>query len=282
MKKIDVHLHVGSGNPIVDDGVKCTGQSVDPTYLLKQMDTYEVEQAVILGMDIPGSFVSNEYVSELQKKYPKRFIGCACINPMRHWDNGVWQMKRCIKKLGFRALKLMPPYQFFHINDKRMYGLYRLLEKNGIVLIVHTGTTDWPTAKLEYCRPLEIDTVATDFPNLKILMAHSGDPWFGETRDILYKNKNVYADFSGVILGTDPNRGIANLHKFFDDYLSQFPLDRLCFGTDYPFTKFSDYEKAITTYKVSSKLLKSNKLTKKQLWEQLLYKNAKKLFSPIK
>ncbi|MGV8163097.1 MAG: amidohydrolase family protein [Candidatus Nanoarchaeia archaeon] len=279
MKKIDVHVHVGKGVPLMDEGISCTGISTDSDNLLKHMDKHHVEKAIILAMDIPGSLVSNDFVAELQAKNPDRFVGCACINPLNHPDFGILEMIRCIDKLGLKALKLMPPYQFFHVNDKRLYPLYTLLEQRNILLIVHTGTTDWQPAKLEFCRPLELDTVAVDFPKLKILMAHSGDPWFEETKDILHKNKNVYADFSGIVLESDPNRGVDNLKTFFDNYLHQFPINKLLFGTDWPFTSFESYEKALSSYKISEKALKIINLSEEEIWEKLLYSNAAKMLN---
>jgi len=274
MDKIDVHVHVGKGNALLDEGMAMTKESTEPDFLLKRMDEFRIKKAIILALDIPNCLVSNDYVSSLQKEHPDRFIGAACINPMKHKDFGLSEMKRCHEKLGLNALKLMPPYQFFHLQDKRVYPLYEYLEKNGILLIAHTGVTDWPYAKLEFCHPIDVDSVAVDFPRLKILMSHCGDPWCAVTREILFKNKNVYTDFSGMVISSDPYRGKAYLARFFDNWLGRFPIDRLLFGTDWPFIRFDEYEDAISSYKMPRQTLKMLGLSEKEIWERILCKNA--------
>jgi uncharacterized protein len=272
--KIDVHVHVGKGNALLDEGMAMTRESTEPGFLLKRMDEFSIKKAIILALDIPNCFVPNDYVASLQKENPDSFIGAACINPMKHKDFGLGEMKRCHEKLGLKALKLMPPYQFFHVQDERMRPLYEYLENEGILLVVHTGVTDWPHAKLEYCRPLDVDSVATDFPKLKILMSHCGDPWFAETREVLFKNRNVYADFSGMVISSDPYRGKDYLAKFFDGWMGIFPIDRLLFGTDWPFIRFDEYEDAISSYKIPPQTQKRLGLEEKEIWERILHKNA--------
>jgi predicted TIM-barrel fold metal-dependent hydrolase len=274
MDKIDVHVHVGKGNPLLDEGVATTNESTEPAFLLRRMDEFRVKKAIILALDIPGCLVSNDYVASLQKEHPGRFVGAACVNPTLHKDWGLAEVQRCFSKLELNVLKLMPPYQFFHAQDARMAPVYEFLEDNGAALMFHTGITDWPKAKLEYCRPLDIDSVATDFPKLKIIMSHCGDPWFADTRDVLFKNRNVYADFSGMAIKSDSYRNGAYLQQFFDDWLGKFPVDRVLFGTDWPFVEYGVYEDAISTYKMPKETLKRLGMGEQEAWERILFKNA--------
>lgn len=213
MKKIDMHVHVGSDDLILKEGKMVTGREVTIPSLIKQMDENDITKAVILSFDIPDIKVEEGYVLEVSKKFPNRFIPCACINPTRYDDFGVGKLRQL---KNFRIIKLMPPYQFFFPDDKKMYPFYEECVKQKKIIIFHTGTTDYQPAKLVYGHPLKIDTVAVDFPKLKIVMAHSGDPWFKETADIVIKNSNVYADVSGIILGTDKTRGQHTLVRSFD------------------------------------------------------------------
>lgn len=263
MKKIDMHIHVGLDPFVVQEGYDVIKKEITIPLLLKQMDRNEIIKSVILALDIPNHKVEDEYVLELSKKFPKRFIPCACINPLKHKDFGVGWVRQL---KNFKLIKLMPPYQFFFIDDERLYTFYKECEKQKKILIFHTGTTDFSFAKLKYSNPIGIDTIAVDFPKLKILMAHSGDPWFKETADILIKNSNVYADISGIILGTDPTRGKKTLINFFNNYLELFPEDKLMYGSDWPYTRLEDYTEVIKNYS-----FKSNEFMKK-----LCYKNAEK------
>ena len=67
--------------------------------------------------------------------------------------------------------------------------------------MIHTGDTLSHTAKVKYSHPLNIDDVAVDNPELKIIMCHLGNPWIIDCQEILYKNRNVYADISGLFVG---------------------------------------------------------------------------------
>ena len=43
-----------------------------------------------------------------------------------------------------------------------------------------------------------MDQVAIDFPDLKMVLAHLGHPWEGETIAVIRRNANVYADVSAL------------------------------------------------------------------------------------
>jgi uncharacterized protein len=67
--------------------------------------------------------------------------------------------------------------------------------------MIHTGDVFLKTAKVKFSHPLNIDDVAVDNPELKIVMCHLGNPWIIDCQEVLYKNRNVYADISGLIIG---------------------------------------------------------------------------------
>lgn len=260
-----MHVHIGSDPFVTEEGKQITGKKVTIPNLVIQMDKNKIAKAVILALDIPDHKVKDEYVYEISKKFSKRFIPCACINPLKYDDFGVERVKQL---KNFKLIKLMPPYQFFYPDDVRLYPFYKECVRHKKLLIFHTGTTDYAFTKLKYSHPLRIDSIAVDFPKLKILMAHAGDPWFKETADILIKNRNVYADISGIILGSDPTRGKNNLIDFFDKFLALFPEKKLMYGSDWPFARFEDYKDVINNYPF-----------RKSFVNKLCFKNAEKFLN---
>jgi hypothetical protein len=72
---------------------------------------------------------------------------------------------------------------------------------------------------------MELDDVALDFPDLRIIMAHGGRPlWMDEAFFIMRRHRNVYLELSGI----PPLR-----------LLEYFPRieeigDRVVWGTDWP------------------------------------------------
>ena len=91
--------------------------------------------------------------------------------------------------------------------------------------MVHTGTSILPGARAKYGNPLELDDVAIDFPDLRVLMAHGGRPlYMEEAFFILRRHKHVWLDVSGI----PP----AKLLQYFPR-LAEL-ADRVVWGTDWP------------------------------------------------
>ena len=71
-----------------------------------------------------------------------------------------------------------------------------------------------------------MDTVACDFPELKLIGIHTGWPWVEEMISVAYKHPNVY-------IGSDaygPRHWSAEFVRFIDSWGS----DKVLFGTDFP------------------------------------------------
>ena len=94
-------------------------------------------------------------------------------------------------------------------------------------------------------RPAAIDRIVRGFPELKILMAHFGNPWWEETWKMISTHQNVYADFSG---GTAYRRSLLMWSEMFapNGRLDAASAGKLCFGSDTSFFirdsyRFTDY-----------------------------------------
>ena len=57
------------------------------------------------------------------------------------------------------------------------------------------------------------DEVAVDHRNVSLVICHLGNPWLVDCMEVVYKNANVYADFSGLILG--------EFTEAFEDYMEE-------------------------------------------------------------
>ena len=112
--------------------------------------------------------------------------------------------------------------------------------------MIHTGTSIFPGARSKFGRPMELDDVAIDFPDLTVIMAHGGRPlWMDEAFFVLRRHKSIYLELSGippgklleyfpriaeigdrVIWGTDwPSPGVKGLRANLDQFL-QLPIDQ--------------------------------------------------------
>jgi predicted TIM-barrel fold metal-dependent hydrolase len=116
--------------------------------------------------------------------------------------------------------------------------------------------------------PLNIDEVAVDNPELKIVMCHLGNPWFIDCQEVLYKNRNVYADISGLTVGNfTPAAEIHYISKIKEllHYLAE--PHSLLYGSDWPISSMSSYLSFIQKLELNQESL-----------ELLMFKNTKSVF----
>ncbi|MCS6816512.1 MAG: amidohydrolase family protein [Blastocatellia bacterium] len=177
--------------------------------------------------------VTNQEVAEIVRRYPGRFIGFASVDPWKG-RRALEEVERAITELGLKGVKFHPSLQAFYPHDARFYPLYEKIAALGVPTIFHTGTSGLGAGlpggggiKLDYARPIYLDTVAADFPELIIIGAHTGWPWHEELLAIIGHKPNVYMDLSGW----SPRYIAATVLEAARKRLSA----KMLFGSDYPF-----------------------------------------------
>jgi hypothetical protein len=167
-----------------------------------------------------------------------------------------------------KGLKLYPGYEPFYPHDSRLRVVYDLAEEFDVPVMIHSGDTYSPTGKIKYAHPLEIDEVAVDHPNVKFVICHLGNPWLVDCMEVVYKNRNVYTDISGLVLG--------EFTEAFEDYMEEQIEDvilyagepgRFLFGSDWPICDMKSYVKFVTDMKMEEPQRR-----------MMLYENARRLF----
>ena len=137
-------------------------------------------------------------------------------------------------------------YEPGHANYRRYY---ELAGKYRVPVYFHTGDTYSPYAKLKYAHPLGVDEVAVDHPETRFILAHLGNPWTVDAAEVVYKNVNVWADLSGLVVGEadvftadDYADGLADIAERVRKALrySERP-NRFLFGTDWPLVPIASY-----------------------------------------
>jgi len=183
---------------------------------------------------ITTGWSSNEYVAEFCEaanalpdppKGPRgRLIPFVSINPYISNDLAA-ELEHLVNDLGFRGLKVYPVYQHHYPNEPRMYPLYAKAQELGLPMLVHTGSSVFKGARIKYGDPLLLDDVAIDFPNLNILMAHCGRPfWYEQAFWMARRHENVYMEVSGL-----PAK---NLMEYFPHL--EMITHKVVYGSDWP------------------------------------------------
>lgn len=259
MKIIDSHVHV------LEKSIGEFKGSVDD--LKNDMKKSGVSKSIILAGE--GPHVDFKKLIELCEK-DERFELVYTVNPNNDLRKEENYAKLLFEKGQIKGLKFLLGYDHVYPDDKKFEPFYKLCEKYDLPVIFHTGDTlagvvDRP--KLKYSHPLNIDSLAVDRPNLKIIIAHIGNPWIIDAAEVIYKNKNVYGDISGFFL----NKVDKDYEKWVLGKINEFIVfaggDKLLFGTDFPLIGGKEY----------IDFTKKLNLDKDDL-ERLFYKNAEELF----
>lgn len=167
-----------------------------------------------------------------------------------------------------KGLKLYPGYEPFYPHDHRLKVVYELAEEFDVPVMIHSGDTFSPLGKVKYSHPLEVDEVAVDHRNVKFVICHLGNPWLVDCMEVVYKNNNVYADFSGLVLG--------EFTEAFEDYMEQQieevllyagEAGHLLYGSDWPICSMKSYVEFVRQLKLSEADRRA-----------IMYENTRKLF----
>src|SRR4030095_6637540 len=163
---------------------------------IEEMDLGHIDKALICAWWTPqGPLLSNDEVAEAVKKYPDRFVGMAAVNLHRPRE-AVQELRRCVRKLGFKALRIIPGLWNLPPNHRYYYPLYAECVELGIPVFLQVGHTG-PMCPSEPGRPIPyLDEVALDFPELTIVGGHIGYPWTQEMLALATKYTNVFIDTS--------------------------------------------------------------------------------------
>ncbi len=237
MKIIDIHLHIGHLFQWSENAVKLwmeTGKYKDKIFDKKGYLITDKYVEVLKGESIAGGVLLPEYspltagvlpveeAVKIQKKYPE-FVAFGAVNPNIHIEP-LKEFKRQVD-LGVKGLKIHSVHGLFHVNDKKLYPVYSFCETNEIPVMMHAGTSVFPGTKLRYADPYTFDDVATDFPNLTIILCHAGRGfWYNIAEFMIRRHQNVYIDISGL-----PPKNLLNYYPNLDKF-----SDKFLFGTDFP------------------------------------------------
>jgi uncharacterized protein len=223
------------------DETRIRGMSVEA--FIEKMDRAGIEHVLLLAVKAGSAMhtinrrIPYEKVAEVCAKYPKRFSGLAGVDPTEGM-HGVRELERAVKDLGFVGAHLYPHWFEMAPDHARYYPLYSKCCELDIPIQMQVGhclrySAERPLKSVG--RPITVDTIACDFPELKLVGIHIGWPWTEEMISVAYKHPNVY-------IGSDAYTP-RHWPKEFVHFLDSWQPDKVLFGTDYPVV---DLERART------------------------------------
>jgi predicted TIM-barrel fold metal-dependent hydrolase len=166
------------------------------------------------------------------KRHPDVLIPFASVDPRRGAD-GLAEARELIAEGTVKGFKFHPNLQQVRANDERAYPLYQAISDAGLVALFHTGHTGIGAGlpggggiRLRLGQPMDVDDVAVDFPELRIVMAHPSFPWQDEAISVALHKPQVSIDLSGW----SPRLLPTDLVK----HATRRLRDQVLFGSDYP------------------------------------------------
>ena len=192
---------------------------------LAAMDQAGVDKALISAWLAPRRvLISNDEVAGFVAQAPQRLVGVGSVDISRPMD-AVREVRRCIMELGFKAIRVLPWLCELPPTDRRFYPVYTACCDLGVPFCTQIGHTG-PLMPSEVGRPIYLDQVALDFPELVIVGGHIGYPWTDEAIAVATKHENVYIDTSAYTVQRYP-AGLV-------EYLRGHGRRKVLFGTNYP------------------------------------------------
>ena len=233
-----------------------------------QLNNMGVEKAVIFNLDeeTPSGIVGlpNDYYAEIVRKFPDRFIGFAGIDPLKGMD-AIREIRRAYD-LGLRGVAVRPFMFKIPPTHAKMYPIYATCVELNIPIWFHLSI-NYSTISMEYERPIFLDAVAQDFPELRMIAGHGGWPWVNEMVAVAWRNPNIYIDIASYLpkyIGMKGTGWESLIH-----YGNSVLQDQILFGSTWLFMGLSIKQLADEVYKLP---------LKEEVKHKWLYRNAARLF----
>ncbi len=220
---VDSHTHLGYDYVFEEDFTL--------EDLLTNMERNKIDVSIVQPgsvLDLENVVKQHDAIAALSKDMRGRIFGMANPNPHLPRDDYRQELERCVNELGFVGVKLHP---FAHaVNPDQSIGrkVFEAASDLGVPVMIHTG------AGIPWALPSASIPIAKDFPELSIVLAHSGSSIFASESALAARLcHNIYLETSWlpgfVIRGLCRNLG----------------ADRIMFGSDHAdnvateLTKFS-------------------------------------------
>lgn len=189
------------------------------------MDAGGISRSLICAWESPrGPLISNDEVAGFVAQAPDRLVGVGSVNISKPMA-AMREVRRCVEELGFRAIRVLPWLWELPPTDRRFYPVYAACCEAGVPFCTQIGHAG-PLMPSEPGRPIYLDQVAIDFPELTIVGGHIGYPWTDEAVAVATKHENVYIDTSAYTVQRYPAALV--------EYMKGHGRKKVLFGSNYP------------------------------------------------
>lgn len=201
---------------------------------LRKMDAAGIERSLLIAvragdLRVRGSFeVPYEMVAEICALHPDRFSGLAGIDQTRGMQ-GLRDLERAVRDYGFVGAHWYPHWFACPPDAPQIYPYYAKCCELDVPIMMQVGHNlvySRDRRLPSVARPILLDQVAIDFPELVLIGIHIGIPWTDEMISMCWKHANVYTAGDAYAPRHWPSQYV--------HYANTYGSHKVLFGTDFP------------------------------------------------
>ncbi|MGB1875308.1 MAG: amidohydrolase family protein [Rhodospirillaceae bacterium] len=201
---------------------------------IKKMDAAGIERSLLIAhrcgdLNVKGSHhIPYEYVRDICEKYPDRFSGLAGIDTTKGMEQ-LRELEAAINDYGFVGAHWYPHWFGVPPDAPQIYPVYAKCCELDIPIMMQVGQNLVYSKERRLpsvAKPILLDQVAIDFPELPLIGIHIGVPWTDEMIAMCWKHENLYMAGDAYAPKHWPKQMV--------HYANSYGRHKVMFGTDWP------------------------------------------------
>ena len=201
---------------------------------LRKMDRARIERSLLIAVRAGNPMIKYSFaipydrVAKICDQYPDRFSGLAGVDP-HYGMQGLRDLEHGVREFGFVGAHWYPHWSQLAPDCAQIYPYYAKCCELDVPIMMQVGHNlvyQKDRRLPSVGRPICLDQVAIDFPELKLIGIHIGIPWTDEMISMAWKHDNIF-------IGTD---AYAPKHwpQQLVHYINTYGRRKVLFGTDWP------------------------------------------------
>lgn len=256
-------------SPIFRAGLIANGVDIDEFYsraktmpeIIADLKEHNVIKAIIVGRDAETTYgfkPNNPEIREFVQACPEIFQGYYGVDPHKGMA-AIRDLDAAIKSGDFHGAAMDPMYAQLKTSDAKMYPVYAKCCEMNVPIVITAGPARYTAnTVMDYTHPKEIDIVAKDFPDLKIIVSHGAWPFVDEMIGVTFRNRNIFLEISEY-----------ELYPGSSDFLEAAKgilKDQMLFASACPFVPYLEAAEMYQTFGFDD-----------ETYAKIMYKNAAKV-----
>ena len=174
----------------------------DPDAGVALLDAGGVDQSWVLAEEGPPSGFGADSLALIEycAAHPTRLIPIGCVNP--NTRTGIADRMDRLIAAGIKGIKLYASDHGFDPADERLTPVFERLADLQLPLMIHTGgVSRFTGAVLKWGRPRAVEAVAAAFPDMPVVLVHSGkgaQATENEALEMFDEYENIWLELSDL------------------------------------------------------------------------------------